>query len=188
MNAKAQTTGEFYDEETGKTYKTVIIGKQIWMTQNMDIKTDSNSYIFRSYSETDTSVNNAIYGRLYEWETAQDLCPFGWHLPNKAEWEKLIDHLGGKSVAGGKLKETGTEHWTAPNGGATNESGFTALAGAYRFAKGTYYTIGYDAMFWSSTENGRSNAWSLRINFRSAEAMIFSYNKLNANSVRCIKD
>ena len=80
-------------------------------------------------SGSDFADKPEVYGRLYSWEVAQRVCPTGWHLPTDAEWTTLTDYLGGKNVAGGKLKETGTEHWFSPNTGATNESGFTALPG-----------------------------------------------------------
>ena len=74
------------------------------------------------------------YGLLYNWYAASDanFATSGWHVPSYTEWTTLITYLGGSSVAGGKLKETGTVHWASPNTGATNESGFTGLPGGYR--------------------------------------------------------
>ena len=101
--------------------------------------------------------NKATYGALYTWaaamngaassadnpSTIQGVCPTGWHLPSDEEWTELTYYLGGESVAGGKLKETGTTHWNSPNTGATNETGFTALPGGYRGIYGNFGNIGY---------------------------------------------
>ena len=117
--------------------------------------------------------NYATYGVLYNWTAAMDgeassttnpsgiqgVCPAGWHLPSDAEWTELTDYLGGTSVAGGKLKETGTTHWTSPNTGATNETGFTALPGGYRGSNGSFGGIGSNGYWWSATENGAASAW-----------------------------
>ena len=99
--------------------------------------------------------NVATYGRLYTWYAVTDsrnVCPTGWHVPTDAEWTTLTTFLGGENVAGGKLKETGTTHWTTPNTGATNETGFTALPSGYRYIDGTFLTIFSMGIWWSSTE------------------------------------
>src|SRR5690554_4910948 len=117
--------------------------------------------------------NYATYGVLYNWTAAMDgeassttnpsgiqgVCPAGWHVPSDAEWTELTDYLGGTSVAGGKLKETGTTHWKSPNTGATNETGFTALPGGYRHLYGAFSNIGYDGYWWSATERSATDAW-----------------------------
>ncbi len=129
----------------GNVYKTVTIGTQTWMAENLkttkyndgteipneitlwaNITTPSYCWYSNSQHAKDT------YGALYNWYAISDkICPTGWHMPFLDEWEKLIDYLGGLSVAGGKLKETDTTHWYNPNAGATNETGFTALPGGY---------------------------------------------------------
>src|SRR5690554_3777641 len=118
--------------------------------------------------------NYATYGVLYNWTAAMDgeassttnpsgiqgVCPAGWHLPSDAEWTELTDYLGGTSVAGGKLKETGTTHWASPNTGATNETGFTALPGGNRDKDGTFNSIGTNGYWWSATKSGAPYAWN----------------------------
>src|SRR5574344_2998326 len=108
-------------------------------------------------ADAKATANYKTYGVLYNWTAAmngeassttnpsgiQGVCPAGWHLPSDAEWTELTDYLGGASVAGGKLKETGTTHWDSPNTGATNETGFTALPGGYRTNLGFFNNIGY---------------------------------------------
>src|SRR5690554_5686681 len=132
-------------------------------------------------AEAKETDNYATYGVLYNWTAAMDgkassttnpsgiqgVCPAGWHLPSDAEWTELTDYLGGTSVAGGKLKETGTTHWNSPNTGATNETGFTALPGGYRYDYGTFDDIGYGGFddigyggfWWSATERDATSAW-----------------------------
>jgi uncharacterized protein (TIGR02145 family) len=114
----------------------------------------------------DDKTNANPYGALYSWSAAmngaesssqspsgiQGVCPTGWHLPSDQEWTTLVDYLGGQSVAGGKLKEADTIHWASPNEGATNESGFTAVASGYA-GDGLLYRSW--AWFWSSTEINR---------------------------------
>lgn len=128
------------------------------------------SYYVSDYDGTDVSEakatdNYATYGVLYNWPAAmvgsatsatnpsgvQGVCPAGWHLPSDAEWKELINYLGGESVAGGKLKETGTTHWASPNTGATNESGFTALPGGFFDNNKFDFDSGRDYGFWWST-------------------------------------
>jgi uncharacterized protein (TIGR02145 family) len=102
------------------------------------------------------------YGYLYNWYTVNTglLAPTGWHVPTDAEWTTLTTYLGGNVVAGGKLKEIGTTHWTTPNTGATNETGFTALGGGLRHITGVYYYLKESGYCWSSTESG-IYAWTI---------------------------
>ena len=143
----------------GNIYKTVQIGTQTWMAENLKTtRYNDGSLIpyvidlidwaqlieFEKFVECpqltagayywfdNDSSNKDIYGAIYNWYAVDrgNLCPTGWHVPTDAEWIKLERFLGGTQVAGGKLKESGTTHWLSPNKGATNESGFTALPGA----------------------------------------------------------
>ncbi len=129
------------------------------------------------------------HGYLYNWYAAVDsrnIAPEGWHIPTDAEWQTLVDYLGGGNVAGGKMKETGTEHWSSPNTGATNESGFSALPGGYREAFGVYSS--FYATFWSSTDDS-GYAWS-RYLYYSSNSEVFRdiLDKLYGFSVRCVRD
>lgn len=98
------------------------------------------------------------YGLLYNWYAATDasnIANTGWHVPTLAEMQTMITYLGGESVAGGKLKETGLTYWNTPNTGATNISKFNSRAGGYRSAPdGTYTTFKMQHLFWASTVNG----------------------------------
>lgn len=105
-------------------------------------------------SYNNNPANDAIYGKLYNWYAVNDprgLAPTGYHTPSDTEWTTLINCLGGDSVAGGKMKEVGTTNWLAPNTGATNSSGFTALPGGLRYPNFlAFQSIGDYAEFWTS--------------------------------------
>ena len=118
----------------------------------------------------------------------QGVCPAGWHVPSDAEWTELTDYLGGTSVAGGKLKETGTTHWASPNTGATNETGFTALPGGARDTDGRFYDIGYDGVWWSATESNATSAWIRFMNWSYSVVIRLDVSKKVGYSVRCVRD
>ncbi len=118
----------------------------------------------------------------------QGICPTGWHLPSDAEWTTLTTYLGGESVAGGKMKEAGESHWTSPNTGATNESGFTALPGGYRLYLGSFYFIGLYGYWWSSTEHATSSAWRRDLGYSTSYVYRTINDKENGFSVRCLRD
>ncbi len=185
----------------GNRYNTVQIGSQCWMKENLKVGTMINSHDAQANNDTiekycynNSSINCNIYGGLYLWnemmqyvttEGAQGICPAGWHLPTDAEWTALKDFLG--ATAGGELKETGTAHWSPPNKGATNSSGFTALSGGYRFTDGSFYGLASLAYFWASRENA-SYALSYILHFDTVN-MSRGFNlKADGFSVRCIKN
>jgi uncharacterized protein (TIGR02145 family) len=145
MCSLAQVAGTFKDSRDGKTYKTVKIGTQTWMANNLAFKAGSGCCAY------DNNKNNVVlYGYLYNWETAKNVCPTGWHLPSDAEWITLIDYEGGEKTAGNKLKEAGIKHWGESNTGATNQSGFTALPGGGRQEDGQFTQINVDGNWWTS--------------------------------------
>jgi uncharacterized protein (TIGR02145 family) len=186
----------------GNSYNTIIIGTQIWISENLKTTkyNDSTSIPsvtnFTDWSNSTTPAycwyNNdqATYGNtygalynLYVVNTGK-LCPSGWHIPTDGEWNTLTTYLGGYSVAGGILKETGTAHWSSPNTGATNESGFTALPGGYRYSNGTFYVIGSSGLWWSATSN-----IAREVNSGSGEIVTaVGYNYKCGLSVRCMRD
>jgi uncharacterized protein (TIGR02145 family) len=190
----------------GNVYKTVTIGKQIWMAENlkttrfndgtaMSLVAADQSWgalttpAFCFYNK-DATANKNTYGALYNWYTVNSnkLCPKGWHVSTDAEWTTLTTYLGGESVAGGKLRETGTTHWEKPNSGATNESGFTTLPGGYRNNHGAFANIGFFGFWWSATENVPTASWCRTMGCTGSDILrIFSLKK-NGYSVRCIKD
>jgi uncharacterized protein (TIGR02145 family) len=202
----------------GNTYQTIKIGNQWWMAENLKAihyrngdsiptVTDNSTWRFLAtgaYCEYNNDVNNvAIYGRLYNWYAVADsrnIAPAGWHVASDAEWKQLEMTLGMSqaqadsidwrgTTEGGKLKEVGTIHWSTPNTGATNESGFSALPGGYRYSgNGTYDYVGYSAYFWSSTEHVSGTAWSRRLSYYYSGLGRNGYYKEFGFSVRCVRD
>jgi len=164
-NNGGSNAGSFTDTRDGNIYQTVTIGDQVWMAENLRYLpsvvgpgpgSDNTAYYYvYGYYGTDVNAAKATeeyttYGVLYNWYAACTSCPTGWHLPSDTEWIQLTDYLGGKNVAGDKLKETGTTHWNSPNTDATNETGFSALPGGYRNYNGYFYYIGYNGYWLSS--------------------------------------
>ena len=199
------TTGTIEDVD-GNTYHMIKIGSQWWTVENLKVTqyrdgssipnvTDNTTWNglssgARCYYNNDSVTYAATYGAFYNWYTVVDsrnLCPVGWHVPSYVEWATLVTYLGGNTVAGGKLKETGTTHWSSPNTGATNESGFTALAGGYR--TGVSSTgLGSYGDYWTSTTVSSSNAWYVGLSYNSAAYGASNYSKTLGISVRCVRD
>ena len=204
---EANTISGFCVDIDGNEYATVIIGNQVWMSENLKVtkyrdgtaiptglsnseweNTTSGAYAVYDNNETHADT----YGYLYNWYAVDDsrnIAPDGWHVPTDDEWTTLTDYLGGTSVAGGKMKETGTSHWNSPNTGATNESGFTAFPGGYRSSSsGNYNSIGSYGFFWSSSEGNSSNAWRRILYYNNSGVYRHNYNKNYGFSVRCVRD
>jgi uncharacterized protein (TIGR02145 family) len=117
----------------------------------------------------------------------QGICPNGWHVPSDDQLSVLINYLGGASIAGGKMKETGTVHWNTPNTGATNEVGYASLGGGL-FSDGTYLFLGQGGTFWSSTPFNDVDAWYRCIYFDDNVIDRFHHFKTKGFGVRCMKD
>jgi len=196
----------FSDPRDGKVYTTVQIGTQCWMAQNLNIGTridgsveqtnNDPTPIIEKYCYEDNEANCDVYGGLYQWNEMmqysttpgiQGICPTGWHLPTDAEWTTLTTYLGGESVAGGAMKETGFTHWIDPNTGATNSSGFTGLPAAHRDPDGLFYFLGYNNILWSSTEYNGSDAGTLSLDYGYNFVGRNYYIKSYGFSVRCVK-
>lgn len=189
----------------GNNYPVVQIGTQIWMAENLKTtKYNDGTNIPNVTDETswknlttpgycwynnDTSNKNT-YGALFNWYTVNTgkLCPTGWHVPSDPEWTTLTTYLGGESVAGGKMKETGTSHWYTPNESATNSSGFTALPGGWRMQDGTFIDIGAIGHWWSSTENSVPGAYFWSTHFLFSNIGWEGANQVSGFSIRCLQD
>jgi uncharacterized protein (TIGR02145 family) len=191
----------------GNVYRTVKIGTQTWMVENLKVThyrngdpipnvTDNAEWIALTtgaycWYNNDEAANKDIYGALYNWYAVEtgNLCPTGWHVPIDAEWTTLINFLSGEAVAGGKLKEMGMTHWNNPNTGATNISGFTALPGGYLVEGGLFfYDVGQDGYWWSSTEYNTALAMDRHMFYNDSNVVSYHDNKEYGFSVRCVKD
>ncbi|MDA3880906.1 MAG: FISUMP domain-containing protein, partial [Prolixibacteraceae bacterium] len=184
-------TGTFTDSRDGKTYKTVQIGTQVWMAENLNYETSSGSWVYDN-----NSSNASTYGRLYEWETAKDVCPSGWHLPSDDEWKQLEMAIGmsqsdayntghRETNEGTKLKAT--SGWSN-NGNGTDDYGFTALPGGYRYRDGSFEYEGDLAYFWSSTAPNSSFAVYRLLSYSYEDVYRHYTNKNRGFSVRCVRD
>lgn len=201
LTTKAQTVTDF----DGNLYNTVTIGTQVWLKENLKVTHYNNGDEIPNVPGNTTWVslstgaycnyqNNAslapAYGRLYNWFAVNDsrgICPTGWHIATDAEWTTLTDLLGGETVAGGKLKEAGTLHWSSPNTGATNEVGFTAFGGGYRSNTASYTGFGGIGSWWCSTESTTTDAWARGIFNDAVHVDRGGYYEKNIGfSVRCI--
>jgi uncharacterized protein (TIGR02145 family) len=188
-------------------YHTIVIGTQVWMVENLKTTRYRNGdpiHNITMISEWDnmtsgaccdyanTLNNRRTYGKLYNWYAVNDsrnIAPVGWHVPSTAEWNTLISFLGGKDVAGGKLKETGTKHWDNPNAGVTNESGFTALPGGNRYFSGQFLQMGRVGFWWSTTKYSKGYAYFLNLSYDDGKIGYYKFLRLNGGlSVRCVKD
>jgi uncharacterized protein (TIGR02145 family) len=195
----------------GNVYKTVTIGTQTWMSENLKttkfsdgtpiphVENTSEMRTLKSgaYSVYENKLGNSdVYGKLYNFYAVADprnICPQSWHVPTDAEWQKLIDYLGGDNKAGGKMKEAGNTHWGVNNGG-TNESGFSALPGGHRYPNNvgddnSYNWIGVRTWFWSSTKSGNQGASRYR-ELQDIGTVVIRDQMGNecGFSVRCLKD
>lgn len=184
-------------------YTIVRIGSQTWMAENLKSLHYSDGTSINYYDYGNDPNNSLIYGRLYAWSSAmkgaassntnpgevQGVCPTGWHLPGKSEWQQLGTTLGGLTIAGGKLKETGTSHWIAPNTGATDEHGFTALpAGMHDFTN-IFQWIGDHCAFSTATGNpAMVEVTAIMLQTSSGILTIGTFHPDDALSVRCLKN
>ena len=191
-------------------YHTLTIGTQVWLLENLksihyrngDPIThveDASTWWAQTTEAYCEYGDPSVYGRLYNWYAVMDsrnICPIGYHIPSNAEWQTLVDYLGGLDVAAGKLKEAGTNHWYTPNTGASNSSGFAALPAGYRHGGSSdpYYNykanLTWSAVFWTSTPNSSNDrvyTWLLNYSQENIQNPDNSY-KGTGLSIRCIKD
>lgn len=190
-------------------YKIITIGTQTWMAENLRTTKyrngeeiaevtsntawkDLTSGAYSNYENTTDIDAIATSGRLYNWFAVSDsrnLAPVGWHVATDADWTTLTTYLGGASVAGGKMKESGLTHWNSPNTSATNSSGFTALPGGRReYTDGSFINIGFNGFWWTSTAYNPDYSWYRQINYDGAIVNPANFHKQYGFSVRCVKD
>ena len=215
--------GTLTDDRDGQTYKTVKIGEQWWMAENLNYRYIQQTYNggekdSSSYCYDNDPANCAKYGRLYLWSAAMDssgiipgntangcgcgeicnlgnvkvrgVCPEGWHLPSRDEWNTLLTAAGGIETAGIMLKST--EGWNdkydGTSGNGSDTYSFSALPAGDRDNDGDYYDEGYIAYFWSSTESSSYGAYRMNLYCSLGNADLNFNLKSNGFSVRCLKD
>ena len=175
--------GELKDDRDGQTYKTVKIGSQWWMAENLSYRT-TGGYCYND-PFNDPAENCRKEGRLYLWNVAKDACPSGWHLPSKEEWNTLFNAVGGSDTAGKMLKSVSDWH---DNGNGVDAYGFSLFPASYRDVKGNNYSIGSFAFFWSSSEYDEDKANDLWLMWENDSVGLDKYDKGFGYSVRCVID
>lgn len=192
-------------DQNGNTYKTIVLGNQEWMAENLNTRLYRNGDAIANVTSNsqwgsltsgawcyynNDSLLQCPYGKLYNLYSVYDernLCPIGWHIPNRAEWDILIHYLGGEEVASGKLKSSGINFWASPNTLATNESGFSALPGGFRFVNGLFYDQGGYSYFASPDYDFQGINYRITY-YLGNEVVTGGFNMNGGVSVRCLKD
>jgi len=207
VSLAAPAKGSFKDDRDGKTYKTVKLGNQTWMAENLNLHMD-DSWCYERKTE-----NCKKYGRLYTWKKAEKACPVGWHLPSRSEWRDLVSYVSenSKSKPGNTLRSkddwkvkkkkkkiydqhTGEaiylDEYEVINNG-TDELGFSVLPAGYVSKEGRSDKLKERALFWSSSkEKGKKTkkAYARMLEFGDESIHENKYSTDNAFSVRCVKD
>ena len=203
QNADSDSNSDTVTDIDGNVYKTVQIGNQIWMAENLRVSRYRNGDLIPNVTDDIDWENLKIgawcnydddtdydfeYGKLYNWYAVDDnrgLAPEGWHVPTYNDWYILVKLLGGEFVASGKLKQTGTVNWRSPNSYATNETGFSALPCGSR---GAFNNDGVCGFWWSATEKNSKDAWYREMHCYNGYIHRSSIDKVNGFSIRCIKN
>jgi len=208
MNGKFPLPGDVLLDIDGNKYRSVLIGTQMWMAENLRVThyrngdlipfvSDNQDWVALSsgalcYLENDSTSNAKTFGGLYNWYAVNDpriISPEGWHIPSDDEVTILLNNLGGSELAGGAMKMTGTEYWADPNVGATNSSLFNAMpVGSRNFSSGNYEDFRTRSYSWTSTEEDADNARFLLLLDYTPLAIQNSFWKKNGFSIRCVKD
>lgn len=176
MFAVSACSNSFTDDRDGRRYGMTQIGEQFWMAENLNYETAS------SFCPEGDSRNCSKYGRLYTWDEAKSLCPAGWRLPSREDFEKLLRTVNASSAA---LKAT--DGWFKKKNG-TDDFGFAALPAGFKYPEGKFDGIGGYAHFWSSTEDSDVFAFYMLVEFANPEVALKPYDKNESKSVRCIRD
>lgn len=204
--------GNGVNDIEGNKYKTVILGTQEWMGENLktskyndgtDIPNVTDSIQWNKLTTgawcnyNNTESLGKIYGKIYNWYVVssvtngnKNVCPTGWHIPSMNEWSILKKYLGSDTIAGGKMKDESTNYWESPNVGATNTSLFTALPGGARDGgyRSRFYGLKSYTAWWSSTDEEINFTGGCSIDQNSIIAYEYGDSKTSGLSIRCLKD
>ncbi len=194
----------------GNSYKTVYIGTQQWMAENLKVTKYNDGSVIPNVTDNVqwsklttgawSNYNNSdslgkIYGKLYNWYAVskikngnKNVCPTGWHIPTDAEWTVLTDYLGGEIFAGVKMKEIGTICWNSPNKNATNSSLFSGLPGGNRYSEGKCDSIGKASIWWVSSEVTTNGVWGRALYDFNEDVNSICYSERDGLSLRCLRD
>jgi len=210
----SQKIGTGVTDVEGNNYKTVIIGNQEWMAQNLkttryndqtEIPYVDSNHLWEGLTNSpgwcyyDNNIeNNSKFGKLYNWNAInpttngnKNICPNGWHIPSDEDWRILVDYLGGTNIAGGKMKEVGNAVWNSPNESASNSSSFSGVPGGFRTPNGFFNELGNQGNWWSSTlstMNVDIYAWAYSLSYTDSIALRNYIDKMSGLSVRCINN
>jgi len=179
QQSKADDSGMLTDDRDGKRYKTVVIGGKKWMAENLNYYPQSG----KSWCYDNDNSNCGKYGRLYDWNTAKTVCPSGFHLPSREEWNNLVSTVGGNKFAGKKLQAR--SGWKKGKG--TDEYGLSTLPGGSRNSNGGFRGAGNYGYWWTATERG-SGSYYRSMSHSSGSVIEGNYNKNNGYSVRCVNN
>lgn len=198
------SASSFTDPRDEKVYKTVTIGNQIWMAENLAYEPNNGNY----WAYGNDNNNIETYGYLYDWETALDVCPAGWHLPSDDEWTEMENYLAdngysydgttgeGRDKIAKAMAATSGWNSSSKNGAVgntdydkyRNKSGFSALPGGSRNSDGLFTSIGYAGTWWSATEGSPNLAWRRNMHDDRSYVVKFNDHKVLGFSVRCVRD
>ena len=174
--------GELKDDRDGQTYKTVKIGDQVWMAENLNYEGVD------SYCYNDSAEYCEEYGRLYTWVRARDACPTGWHLPTREDFDTLLLTVGGDSLAGNALKSFAGWNRAEDEGNGADSYGFSGSPAGWMDLTGDYYQVGYFGRFWSISSCSDKKAYTLHLKYNAESGSLDCTLKESAISVRCVKD
>ena len=208
--------GQFVDERDGQLYRTVKIGNQTWMAQNLNYGDFYQNIALRNATwcgggetRTENEGDCAVYGRLYTWAaavnkneiecgyehncgltgTTQGICPDSWHLPDTTEWNVLFETVGGMANAGTMLKSvSGWDDYEGKSGNGPDVYGFSVLPAGYRHSDGYFRGDGQFSYFWSSSERDSHHVFTMDFSFDYEGTYNSIGSKNYAFSVRCLKD
>ncbi len=174
--------GELVDDRDSQTYKTVKIGDQVWMAENLNYEGGD------SYCYNDSAEYCEEYGRLYTWVSARDACPTGWHLPTREDFDTLLSTVGGDSLAGNALKSFAGWNRAEDEGNGVDSYGFSGSPAGWMDLTGDYYQVGYFGRFWSISSCSDKKAYTLHLKYNAESGSLDCTLKESAISVRCVKD
>lgn len=166
-------------------------GIPAWCYHEENPKGKRGFSLFFARNQDETIRSQIQLGKLYNWFAVNDIkgiAPEGWKIPSDDDWSELIDFLGGKSIAGRKMKFTDCwDEYTRDGENGTNESGFFGLPGGCRLVDGRFACYGDDGYWWSSSEADLEKAWRRDLNMENASCYRGGFDKKNGYSIRCIK-